>query len=442
MKYLNKYATTAAYTADTNRPTTESTVSLIEDGTGVKFDGKNVLVEKEAAGIGDICVYNKALARKQFIKYGTFNIATLPAALVIMGVVFYRNESQVYLVAKNNAGSQQWAAPFKAKLSGFDFATGGTFTITVNATTTASITYGTSDNLTTTAALIQTALNAGAANTALKNWTVAVDTTNNCLIATRSFYTPALTIFTTTDASAKVNASVLCIDKQASLTGFLTPYGGITRNDGGVSWAGANFEKFRSYYSVSGADTATNQAVGTGDPIRYSRYNETDNPAIVAFYGAGESGYDAYIRAKMAKYPYSKNGIIDGNGKNNTDLLAAVSWVDLDLSLKPIFPAASAAKNYGVAVADHTTGLEAGAWWLPSNREMLLLVRDRKIDNTDQVNVSLTAIGGDKMLASGAVYWASTELGSISAWFCYGNLGSMYLGYKYSSYSCRAVTAF
>lgn len=442
MKYLNKYADTATYTADTNRPAAETTASLILDGTGVKFDGKNVLVEKEAAGVGDICVYNKTLSRKQFIKYGTFNSATLPAALVIMGVVFYRNESLVYLVAKNNAGSQQWAAPFKSKLSGFDFATGGTFTITVNTTTTADITYGTSDDLTTTAALILTALNAGAKNTTLKNWTVAADLTNNCIIATRSFHTPELTIFTTTDASAKVSASVLCIDKQAALTGFLTPYNGITRNDGGVSFAGANFEKFKSYYSVSGEDTATNQAVGTGNPVRYSRYNETDNPAIVAFYGAGESGYAAYIQAKMAKYPYSKNGIIDGNGKNNTDLLAAVSWVDLDLSLKPIFPAASAAKNYGVTVADHATGLETGAWWLPSNKEMLLLIRNRKLDNSDPVNVSLTAISGDEMLASRVNYWTSSEYSNYYAWNCYDNLGNLNSYSKSASYSVRPVAAF
>ena len=443
MKYLNKYADAAAYAADSNRPTTESTVSLIEDGTGVKFDGKNVLVEKAGAEVGDICVYNKTLARKQFIKYGTFNNATMPVNLVIMGVVFYRNESLVYLVAKNNAGSRQWAAPFKSKLSGFDFTTGGTFSITVNATTTTDIAYGTTDNLTTTAALIQAALNAGAANTALKNWTVAADLVNNCIVATRNFYTPAITGITATDPSTKVSASILCIDKQAALTGFLTPYSGITRNDGGVTWAGTNFEKFRSYYSVNGANTSTNQAVGTGDPVRYSRYNETDNPAIVAFYGAGESGYDAYIRAKMAKYPYSKNGIIDGNGKYNTNLLAAVSWVDLDLSLKPIFPAASAAKNYGVTVADHTTGLESGAWWLPSNREMLLLVRDRKIDNTDQVNVSLTAISGDRILVSGATYWTSTELSSNLAWFYNGPSGFMNLSIKYNySNSCRAITAF
>ena len=143
----------------------------------------------------------------------------------------------------------------------------------------------------------------------------------------------------------------------------------------------------------------------------------------------------------MAKYPYSKNGIIDSDGKNNTDLMAALNWIDIDLSLKPIFPAAAAAKNYGVTVADHTTGLEAGAWWLPSNREMLLLVRDRKIDNTDQVNVSLTAISGDKMLASGVPYWTSSEFASTFAW-TYNGFGSISGSYKHSIISCRAVTAF
>lgn len=443
MKYLNKYTNTAAYTADTNRPTTESTVSLIQDGTGVKFDGKNVLVEKAGAEIGDICVYNKTLLRKQFIKLSTFSMATLPADLVIMGVVYYRTESKVHIVSKNNNGNIQWAAPFKAKISGFDFTTGGTFTITVNTTTTANIVYTNTDNLTTTAVLVQTALNAGDANSALKNWTVTADATNNCLIATRNINTPALTIFTTTDTQSKITSSIICIDKQATFTGFLTPYGSITRNDGSPGSAGANFERFREYYYASGDNTATNQAVGTGNTVRFSRYNETDNPDIVAFYGAGEAGYSNYIQAKMVKYPYSKNGIIDQNGQLNTNLLAAVNWVDLDSSLKPVFPAAAAAKTYGMTVAGHTTGLEAGAWWLPSVREMYLLIKDRKIDNMDAVNRALTSItGADKVLASGVNYWTSTEYNSNIAWFYFGHFGNMSANTKSISYSCRAVTAF
>ena len=441
MKYLNKYATTAAYTADSNRPTTESTVSLIEDGTGVKFDGKNVLVEKAGAGIGDICVYNKTLLRKQFIKLDTYNAATFPANLVIMGVVYYRTEDKVHIVATTQTDGLQWAAPFKAKLSGFDFATGGTFTITVNTTTTAPIAYTNTDNLTTTAALIATALNAGAANTALKNWTVAADLVNNCIIATRNFYTPALTIFTTTDGDAKITSSILCIDKQAQLTGFLTPYSGATRNDGSVSWVGVNFEKFYQYYYSNGGDTATNQAVGTGDPIRYSRYNLTDNPLIVNFYGAGEAGYAKYIQAKMTRYPYSKNAILDKDGKTNTDLLSAVSWVDVDLSMKPIFPAAYTSKQYGLAVEMHTTGLEAGNWWLPSFWELFLLIKDRKLDNKDALNRTLTAIGKTKVMATG-YYWSSSEFSSYYSWLYLGYFGVMTYDTKYTSYSVRPVSAF
>ena len=441
MKYLNKYATTAAYKADSNRPTTESTTSLIQDGTGVKFDGKNVLVEKAGAGIGDICVYNKTLLRKQFINLDTYNAATFPANLVIIGVVYYRTEDKVHIVSTTQVDNVQWTAPFKAKLSGFDFSTGGTFTITVNTTTTASIVYTTANNLTTTASLIQTALNAGADNTALKNWAVTADLVNNCIVATRSFYTPALTIFTTSDATSKVTSSILCIDKQAQLTGFLTPYSGVTRNDGSVSWAGGNFEKFYQYYYSNGGDTATNQAVGTGDPIRYSRYNLTDNPLIVNFYGAGEAGYAKYIQAKMTRYPYSKNAILDKYGKTNTDLLSAVSWVVVDLSMKPIFPAAYVAKQYGIIVTGHITGLEAGSWWLPSFIELFLLIKDRKLDNTDAINRTLTAIGKTKILATG-YYWSSSEINSSYSWLYNGGGGVMYYGTKGSSCSVRPVSAF
>ena len=88
MKYINEYANTAAYTADSNRPTTASTVSNIEDGTGLKFDGKNVL--SLSPGIGDIVVFDKTTGTKKFIKVDTYNAATLSPNLVVMGVVYDR----------------------------------------------------------------------------------------------------------------------------------------------------------------------------------------------------------------------------------------------------------------------------------------------------------------------------------------------------------------
>ena len=442
MKNLNKYTNTAAYTADTNRPTNQSTVSIIEDVTGVKFDGKNVLVEKAGAGIGDICVYNKTLLRKQFIKSGTYVAATFPANLVIMGVVYYRTENKVHILGTTDLGSQQWAAPFRAKLSGFDFATGGAFTITVNTTTTPSITYLDTDTLATTAPKIQTALNSGAAATALANWVVVADVTNNCIIASRSFYTPPLTIFTVADVALKVTASIVCEDWQTKLTGFLTSYGSITREDGSsTSNTGGNFENFYAYCYVNGGDTAANQAVGVGNPIRFSRYNLTDNALIVNFYGTGEAGYLKYIQAKMTKFPYSKNAIIDKGGKTNTDLLAALNYVDVDLSLKPIFPAAAIAKAFGLTVAGHITGMEAGKWWLPSAQELFLLVRILKLDYTDVINKTLTAITGTKVNVA-SLYWSSSEFSSHLGWGYTGYFSDMYGTSKGNSLTVRVVSAF
>ena len=441
MKNINHYANIAAYNADTNRPTNESVGSSVNDGTGIIIAGRNILVDKAGAGVGDILVFDKTTSLKKFIKFGTYHAASLPASIVTIGVVWKKDESKVYILGKTNATSAVWAQGYKVKLTGFDFATGGAFTITVNSTTTAEIVYAIGTNLATVVTAINAAINSGADNTALKHWTVAAGADYITLEHNR--YTPVIASVSVTDAADKVEASALTpVDYQTTLSGLQTAYSGATRNDGGVSWAGANFERFYQYYYVSGADIATNQAVGTGDPIRYSRYNSTDNPAIVAFYGAGEAGYANYIRAKMVRAPYAKNAMLSRNGQSLTASLAAVTFIDADGTTKPAYPAAHNARNTTIGtVAGFTTGLEAGAWWLPSFVEMYDLIRDRQLNGQDRVNLSLTAIGGTTILPSTS-YWTSTEYSTYFAWYYYGSGGFLNSYYKDSSRNVRPVTAF
>lgn len=441
MKNINKYLDTAAYTADTNRPTTESTVSLILDGTGVKFEGVNVLVDKAGAGIGDILVFDKTTSLKKFIKFGTYHAASLPASIVTIGVVYKKDESKVYIAAKSNTTPARWAQGYKVKLNGFDFATGGTFTITVNSITTANIVYNIGSDLATVVGLINTAINAGADNTALKNWTVAAGV--DFITIERNFHTPVITTVSVTDAASKVTATILTpVDYQTTLSGLQTAYSGVTRNDGGVSWAGANYEKYYQYYYTNGADTATNQAVGTGDPVRYSRYNSTDNPDIVAFYGTGEAGYANYVRAKMVRHPYAKNAQLSRDGNALTTALSAVTFIDADGSVRPTYPAAYNARNTAVGtVSGYVTGLEAGAWWLPSFVEFFEIIKDIPLALTDKVNISLAAIGGTTINPATS-HWTCTETSSNYAWFYYGAGGILSYIYKYYSYTVRPVTAF
>jgi hypothetical protein len=442
MKNINLYDDASAYAADTNRPTDESTVSHILDGTGVKFEGINVLVDKAGSEIGDILVFDKTTSTKKFIKYGTYNAAKLPESIVTIGVVYKKDSAKVYISSKKDEGSYRWAQGYKVKLTGFDFATGGTFSITVNSDTTVDITYAIGSNLATVAGLISTAINAGAAATdALKNWTVQAGA--DYITLEHNYYTPVISTVTVTDAALKVTATALtAFDYQAVLSGFQVAYSGANRNDGSVSWAGVNFEIFYQYYYVNGEDTATNQAVGIGDPIRYSRYNLTDNPDIVIYYGDGEDGYANYIRAKMLRYPYAKNAALSRDGKPLTAALAAVTFTDADGSVKPAYPAAYAAYNTTVGtVTGHTTGLEAGTWWLPSFVEMYELIKDRQLDGSDGVNASITSIGGDKILPSTS-HWTSSERASDSTWRYYGTGGFLGNNSRYYSRAVRSVTAF
>ena len=441
MKYINNYATKAAYTADANRPTGLSTVSNIQDGTGVVFDGKNVLVDKPGAGIGDILVYNTKTASLQFIKLDTYNAATLPAGITPIGVVYYRTENRVNVVAKNNAASAKWAAEYIVKLSGFD-AAGGSFTVTVNTTSTAAIAYAAGASLATIATAVASAMDVAGFKSS-GGWSVAANVAANCVVITRSFYTPLITGVSVTDAANKVIATAITPkDYQCTLSGLVPAYSSITRNDrGSSSYAGANFPKFYDYYYNNGA-ADTNQALQASSTVKYSVFNSVSNPILTAYYGTGEAAYAAYIQDKMVKYPYSKNAIIDDDGFKNTSKLSPESFIDVDGTTKPAYPAAYNAKNYGVSIPGYTTGLEAGAWWLPANREMYLLVKDVLLNSLDPVNRSLTAIGGDKVLASGVVYWCSTGYSSNNAWGYTGGNGSLTNYTKNYSYTCRPVTAF
>ena len=440
MKNINKYATLAAYTADSNRPTTESTVSSIVENKIIKFDGKNIVVDKPASEVGDIAVYDTNTKTRRFIKFSTFNLATLPANLVIAGVVYSRTNDKVYVVAKDNF-SEQWAAPYQVKLSGFDFATGGSFTITVNTTTTAAIDYLTTDTLATVAPKIMTALtNAGF--TSATGWSVTV--VSDHLVVNQNWYTPNVTIFNITDASNKVVKLILTGTYQTTSTGFLYQTSSAFRNDGSVTYfAGANYLKFLSYYEVSGSEDI-NQTVGSVTVIRRSSFTVEKNPLLVAYY----TTYEKYIEAKMARHPYSKGTIIDNDGKGNTYKLSQVTYLDSLSAYLPAYPAANRANLYGISYSGHTTGYEPGNWWLPSSREFFNLMKNVTWGNVgvvaggeDIVNRAITMIGGTRVSA-GSSHWTSSEDSSIDAWIYNGTLGNLNYGNKYYSISVRPITAF
>jgi len=353
-------------------------------------------------------------------------------------VIYDKDEAKCYVISPSYLPSKRWAQGYRVKLTGFDFATGGTFTITVNSTTTANITYNIGSNLAAVVVLINAAINAGA--TALKNWTVAAGV--DYITIEHNFYTPVITSVAVTDAASKVTAAILTpIDYQATASGLIPLYPTTYRNDGGnASNAGFNFEKYKSYYSVSGADTTGNTVGSTAGTIKESRFNPTDNPLLTAYYPT----YDAYLQDKMAKETYSKGAIWDRDGKSNTDKLANVTFVDADGSVKPAYPPAYDAKNYeGAQVAGFTTLFDKGAWWLPSAFETYRLIKDRKLDFSDEVNVSLNAVwGAAARISASTNCWSSTEYSTYDAWIYNSAFGSLGTSFKHGGTISRSVSAF
>ena len=441
MKNINKYVNLAEYTADTSRPTNESTVSSIDENRVLKFDGKNVIVDKTGAEVGDIAVYDKNTLTKRFVKFSTYQ-APLPTNLVVAGVVYYRTTDKVHILS-GWQDSAQWGAPYQVKLTGFDLSVGGSFTITINATTTAAIEYATTDTLAAIATKIMTALTASGF-TAATGWSATAGA--DYVVVQQSWYAPNVTIFNVTDAALKITRTILTGNYQTALSGIVATNSQIFRNDKSVSsYAGANFGRFLSYYEVSGV-ADINVPVGSSSIgiIKRSVFNGVDNPILFAYYAS----YESYIQDRMPKYPYSKGTIFADNGKSDTDKLSVPMYTNAAGIVSPAYPAAYKANRYGISVDGHVTGLEPGNWWLPSSPEMLRLIRNITwglagvtAGNEDIVNRALVLIGGTRISVT-SYYWCSAESSSGSAWCYYGYLGYLNANSKGNSLGVGPVTAF
>jgi hypothetical protein len=408
MKYLNNYADEAAYNADT-RPTDSSTVSNIET-VGVRYDGKNVFVPKESADVGDIVVVDNGELR--YIKLDTYDASLITVEPI--GVVYYRTDTEIRVIYKDSLGNAQWAAPFRAKVEGFDLVNGGTHTITVNSST-YPFTYSAGATLADVSSAILASLPTDA------GW--SVETKNGYIVIQRSYYTPAINSFDVSD----LTATILNEDRQARLTGFLTAYANWTRENGySHTYAGANFERFLQYYSASGSD-ATGVDESVSSVIKESVFNATDNPLLVEKYGT----YENYILDNLVKMPYSKNAIADNDGKSNTEKLISYTYIDDDGVEKPCFPAAHAASSVSAGNVN---------WWLPSAEEMAVLVRGVKLNYSDPLSRSLYKIGSRFAITSS--HWTSSERYSNTSCIYYGLNGYMHILNKNYSYVVRAVSAF
>lgn len=442
MTQINKYASQEAYAADAERSGDKSAVSYIALNRALIYNGVNIVVEGRSAEVGDLAVYDKTDNSTKFIKGATLVKDRMPVSLTPLAVVYAVGGDQIHVVSLDNAtynGSAviRWAAPYEVALSGFDLAAGGTFVLRIN-TTEHSFTYAAGATLADIAANI-------AANLPNYNvvgyggWTAAA--TDQVIIMTSNTYSAA---YATIEAVSGCEMRRTPEDEsyQTTLTGLLiertTEY--IHRKNGvNTSFAGCNFEKFLQHYSAKGAETTGNKPGGSS-VIRESSFTEESNPELVAAYPT----YRDYLFAEhMLQYPAAYGAIVR-DGRENTAKIGGLRFVNIHGEAVACYPAAAAALDYGIAVEGAITGLEAGAWWLPSVEEIVLLMRDRVLVSADResdpVNLTLARLGKSTCYGSGFYPWTSCECNSSYAFIYYGGTGYMCSSSKYGTNSVRPVS--
>lgn len=447
MSQVNKYANRAAYEADNSRLKTQSAVSYVEDDGELVYDGVNTVVRKSAAGVGDLVVFDKTDEVLKFIKGATLVADKMPAELVPAGVVYGRHGDKVRIVSLKNAivnGSNvmRWANSYKVALWGFDLAAGGTAVLTFGTgiyKVDLPLTWSAGAKLSDIHAQINSFVTGQIKD---YGWTSSVDEANSRIIMSSNTWSGVYEVIEVV-SGCQITRPPEDINYQTTLTGVLiegsTEY--VRRNNGvNSSFAGCNPEKFLQYYSANGT-AATGITPGSSTIIRESAFTEEANPELVAAYPTYR---DYLFREHLLQYPAAYGALLR-DGKANTHLIGGLRFVDIHGESVPRYPAAAAALDYGVTVEGATTGLEAGAWWLPSVDEVYLLMHDRVLTSADResdpVNRTLSRLGKTTCYGSGYHPWTSCEYNSNNAFIYNGYAGHVGNSGKCNALAVRTVSA-
>lgn len=443
MSQINKYADKAAYEADAARLKTLSSESYIENDGELIYDGVNTVIRKSAAGVGDLVVFDKTDSTLKFIKGDTLVTEKIPPQLIPVAVVYARQGDRVLIVSLENAtvGSQRWAYSYEVALSGFDLAAGGTAVLSFGQGIYAMelpITYAAGASLADIAAQI----NANATVKSTYGWTASVDEATVRIIVSSNTWHPDFAIIKVV-SGCQITRPPEDVNYQTTLTGVLIE--GATdpvRRKNGVdaSLAGCNPEEFLRYYSANGSEK-TGQQPGSGEIIRESAFTEEANPALVAAYPT----YRDYLFGEhLLQYPAAYGALLR-DGKTDTHLIGRLTFEDIYGKTQYRYPAAAAALDYGITVEGATTGLEAGAWWLPSVDEIYLLMHDRVLTaadvEKDPVNRTLSRLGKATCYGSNTTFRTSCEHNYALAFVYNGYTGNLNGNYKYNTYFVRTVSA-
>ena len=393
-------------------------------------------VEKDAATVGDLAVYDKTAGAIRFVKGATLSAAQLPESLPPLAVVYARQGDRVLIAQLDKPGIATWAYRYEVALSGFDLAAGGTIVLRIASTYDISITYAAGISIAQLATQIDNTfktykiLNVTLSAYDRGGWSAEADETDGRVVISSRGYVET---WTSIDVVSGATLTRRADDRNymVSLTGVLLDEGQTIeyiRRKNGVNdrKAGMNFDKFLQSQSVDGTTPTSNIPLGSATIVNQASFETSE---FCAELRAAYADYASYLFGEhMAEYP-SAYGAMLRDGRTNTAKIGRLQFTDIYGQSKPCYPAAAAALEYGVAVEGATTGLEAGGWWLPSVEELYLFMKDRVLAaddvERDPVNRTLVRLGKAPVYGDTPL-WTSCEGSYTHAFMSFRQDGTMY----------------
>ena len=211
----------------------------------------------------------------------------------------------------------------------------------------------------------------------------------------------------------------------------------ILRNNGSsVYYAGLNKERLIEWFSnpANASISPTNNPNGSG-LLNLSDFNGTSYPAVKEYYG----DYETYMEAMMMMWPSEagSQAAFAGTGKNIGLVLGTHTHKNLAGESVYTFPANRFSYTRATEATRKSDDLGDGGWYLPDVVDSFKVFSKMKVDGTDAINDSLSAISSRRSLS--VARWCCSRTITNFSWFMNTRGYFNYNNFYYRNRSCAVA---
>lgn len=419
---INKYATEAAYRADTHATSLDEVSLVIETGD-VHYDAHNTFINRNELKIGD-AVYVDDSGNRVYISGPTLKASDLESSLHPCGVVVSRNGSKAKMLHWNIVSRRgtfvsayTWkfvpnGDPVKFKvIKATDSGAVSNTTVEMPVTFTATKNYST--DMAGYTAELDTWLRANQPENANIG---AISYQWHAAIMEDYTGTPHCHLISERTAFASYAGNTGCTTGgtlTCNMYGKETAYGSLLRkNNTSVSFAGYNKHYIMEFYSTHDgrAPTAsmgeTTYGFAAKTPFETSEYCAN----LRTKYGTWENYVDSIMIKNMLTGNQSK---MAGRELENSRWMASQQVTHLNGTTNPLFPAGYYSVNPDT-VAIVNSSFE---WHMPSVPEACSAFSGKELLPGNIIDQTLIKMGGRAWdWTNGVYYWLSSRINNVSNW--------------------------